>query len=111
MRGNISGRGTPDREGALLVRRSLWCFACFLLAGRSRIPARREGVLEANSVFSPLIRESSGLREPSGSCRTRTRSLPALGPSAATRPREGTLHKKNVGEVGFGNLFSVAPSP
>ena len=42
----------PDREGALLVRSSLWCFACFLLAGRSRIPARREGVLEANGIFT-----------------------------------------------------------
>jgi hypothetical protein len=59
----------PDREGALLVRSSLWCFACFLLAGRSRIPARREGVLEANGVFSRLIGEGSGLREQSGGCR------------------------------------------
>ena len=39
---------------------------------------RREGVLEAIGVVSPLIRVSSGLRERSGSCRTRTRSLPAL---------------------------------
>jgi hypothetical protein len=28
---------------------------------RSRIPARREGVLEANGVFSRLIGEGSGL--------------------------------------------------
>ena len=37
---------------------------------RSRIPARREGVLEANGVFSRLIGEGSGLREQSGGCRT-----------------------------------------
>jgi hypothetical protein len=30
---------------------------------RSRIPARREGVPEANGVFSFLIGESCGLRE------------------------------------------------
>ena len=58
MRVNLSGRGTPDREGAL--------------------PARRDGVLEANGVFSRLIGEGSGLRERSGSRRTRTRSLPSL---------------------------------
>jgi hypothetical protein len=28
--------------------------------GRARVPARREGVLELNGVFSPLIREGSG---------------------------------------------------
>src|ERR1700733_11912364 len=47
---------------------------------RARVPARREGVLEANRVFSPLIREGSGLREPRIA---RTRSLPALSPAAA----------------------------
>jgi hypothetical protein len=45
---------------------------------RNREGARREGVLEANGVFSRLIGEGSGLREQSGGCRTRTRSLPSL---------------------------------
>src|ERR1700733_6387067 len=84
----LHGRDAPDGEGALLVRGSLWCFACFLLAGRSRIPARREGVFEANGEFSRLIGEGSGLREQSGGCRTRTRSLPSLvrqPPAAAGR--------------------------
>jgi hypothetical protein len=48
--------------------------------GRARVPARREGVLEANGVFSPLIRQGFGLRERRIA---RTRSLPALGPAAA----------------------------
>jgi hypothetical protein len=50
------------------------------LTGRARVPARCEGVLEANSLFSPLIREGSGLREPRIA---RTRSFPALDPAAA----------------------------
>jgi hypothetical protein len=50
-----------------------WMLSCGLTAicgcaRRSWIPARREGVLEANRVFSPLLRESSGLRERSGDC-------------------------------------------
>ena len=52
---NLSGRGT--------------------LTGRVRVPARREGVLEANGVFSRLIGEGSGLREQRIA---RTRSLPSL---------------------------------
>jgi hypothetical protein len=64
MPANLSGRGTADREGA-----------------RPRAP---QGVLEANGVFSPLIREGSGLRERSGGCRTGTRSPPIAGPAAAT---------------------------
>jgi len=73
-----------DREGALPVRRSLWCFACFLLAGRSRILARRRRSRSQRCIFA-LDLEGSGLRERSGNCRTRTRSLPALG-SAAAKP-------------------------
>jgi len=38
--------------------------------------ADEEGVLEANGIFSSLIKEGFRLRERSGSCRTRTRSLP-----------------------------------
>ena len=49
--------------------------------GRARVPARRKGVLEVNGVFSPLIREGSGLRERSSGRGTRTRSLPALAPA------------------------------
>jgi hypothetical protein len=52
--------------------------------GRARVPARRESVPEANGAFSSLIREGYGLREQSGSCRTRTRSLPALDPAMLT---------------------------
>jgi hypothetical protein len=48
------------------------------LTGRARVPARREGVLKAKGVFSPLIREGSGLREWRIA---RTRSLPTLGPA------------------------------
>jgi hypothetical protein len=65
----LHGRDAPDGEGALLVRGSLWCFACFLLAGRSRIPARREGVSQANGAFDQERLRASG---------TRTRSLPAM---------------------------------
>jgi hypothetical protein len=50
------------------------------LTGRARVPARRDGVPEAKGVFSPLIREGSGLRERRIA---RTRSLPTLGPAAA----------------------------
>jgi hypothetical protein len=53
--------------------------------GRARVPARREGVPEANGVFWFLIGEGCGLRERSGSRRTRTRSLPALDPAAARK--------------------------
>ena len=49
------------------------------LTGRARVPARSEGVSQANGAFSSLIRVGYKLRERSGSCRTRTRSLPALG--------------------------------
>jgi hypothetical protein len=70
MRVNLSGRGT--------------------LTGRARVPARREGVLEANGVFSRLIGEASGLREQSGGCRTRTRSLPSL-----VRQPRGSGRKKS----------------
>jgi len=48
--------------------------------GRARVPARREGVPEANGAFSSSIREGCGLREQRIA---RTRSLPALGPAAA----------------------------
>ncbi len=51
--------------------------------GRARVPARREGVPEANGVFSCLIGEGCGLREGSRGRGTRTRSLPALEPAAA----------------------------
>jgi hypothetical protein len=51
--------------------------------GRARVPARREGVPEANGVFSFLIGECYGLRERSRGRGTRTRSLPALDPAAA----------------------------
>jgi hypothetical protein len=51
--------------------------------GRARVPARREGVPEANGVFSCLIGEGCGLREGSRGRGTRTRSLPALDPAAA----------------------------
>jgi hypothetical protein len=47
--------------------------------GRARVPARREGVPEANGVFSFLIGEGCGLRERRIA---RTRSLPALDPAA-----------------------------
>ena len=54
----------PDREGALPVRRSLWSYGHLLLRSAKLDPrARREGVLEANGVFSRLIGEGSGLRE------------------------------------------------
>jgi hypothetical protein len=46
--------------------------------GRARVPARREGVPEPKAAFSSLIREKLWAGERSGSCRTRTRSLPAL---------------------------------
>jgi hypothetical protein len=45
--------------------------------GRARVLARREGVLETNGVFSVLDQVVRGLRERSGNCRTRTRSLPS----------------------------------
>ena len=57
------------------------------LTGRARVPARREGVLEANGVFSRLIGEGSGLREPRIA---RTRSLPSL-----VRQPRGSGRKKS----------------
>jgi hypothetical protein len=45
------------------------------LKGRARVPARREGVPEANGVFSILLRKGCGLREPRIAG---TRSFPGL---------------------------------
>ena len=67
--------------------------------GRTRVPARREGVLKANSVFSVLDQGrlwASGTADRedaippcarSGSCR--------IQPSARRRRKRGTLHKKS----------------
>ena len=67
MRVNLSGRGAPDGEGALPVRRSLWSYGHFLLrwAKLDRRAPRRD-VPEANGAFSALIREGYRLRERSG---------------------------------------------
>ena len=70
----------PTREGRCLSG-SLWCFACLLLAGRSRIPARRESVYNCGHSIT-LDRVCRGLREPRIA---RTRSLPALGPPDSRR--------------------------
>ena len=75
MRVNLSGRGT--------------------LTGRARVPARREGVLEANGVFSRLIEEGSGLREQRIA---RTRSLPSL----VRRPDRRTISDRNESQVIYG---------
>jgi hypothetical protein len=64
MRVNISGRGP--------------------VTGRARVLARRRRSRSPRCIFA-LDLEGSGLRERSGGCRTRTRSLPALG-SAAAKP-------------------------
>src|ERR1700722_1893276 len=60
---------------------------------RARVPARREGGLEANGVFSPLIRESSRLRERRIA---RTRSLPAPGPPAVGQGRGGKCFRESA---------------
>jgi hypothetical protein len=66
-------------------------------ARRSRIPARCEGVLEANSAFSLLIREGSRLRRPRIA---RTRSLPALGPARAGRRLKAFRLRQAYGATG-----------
>ena len=75
---NLSGRGTLTGRARCLSDVACGLTAICCCARRSWIPACREGVLEANGVFSRLIEEGSGLREQSGGCRTRTRSLPSL---------------------------------
>ena len=77
MRVNLSGRGTLTGRARCLSDVACGLTAICCCARRSWIPARREAVLEANGVFSRLIGEGSGLREQSGGCRTRTRSLPS----------------------------------
>src|ERR1700722_20948670 len=92
MRVNISGRGAPDGEGALPVRRSLWSDVCSLVGLAKSDPRAPRSVPEANRTFSSLIKEGCGLRERRIA---RTRSLPAQ------LPRHGpTAH--------FGSVVSSA---
>jgi hypothetical protein len=58
------------------VRGSLWCFACLLLPGRSRILARRKDVPSLQTDSNHSIDKDARLREPSRSRGTGTRSLP-----------------------------------
>ena len=50
----------------------------------ARPRAPRTGLYRRRTQTLDLV--CTELREPSGSCRTRTRSLPAMGPTAAARP-------------------------
>ena len=60
---NLSGRGTLTGRARCLSDVAAVYGAILRPSWRSRIPARREGVLEANGVFPRLIGEGSGLRE------------------------------------------------
>jgi hypothetical protein len=62
----LHGRGAPDGEGASgsrRIRSSLWFLACFLLAGRSRIPERAAKAFLKPTVHFVLDQEGYGLRE------------------------------------------------
>ena len=93
-------------EGALPLRRSLWCFACFSISWAKSDLARREGVPEANRAFSCLSREGCRLRERSRGRGTRTRSLPALGPAATHRrqPKEKADPRSGSGDCLWGRM-------
>jgi hypothetical protein len=47
-------------------------------SGRARVSASRENVPQPKAVFSSAIKIGTRLRQQSGSCRTRTRSLPLV---------------------------------
>jgi|SRR5580692_6089416 hypothetical protein len=86
MRVKLSGRGTLTGRARCLSDVACGLKAICCCARRSWIPARREGVLGANGVFSRLIGEGSGLREQSGGCRTRLNSYRRFAPLIAHTP-------------------------
>ena len=89
MRVKLSGRGTLTGRARCLSDVACGLTAICCCARRSWIPARREGVLEANSVFSRLIGDGSGLREQSGSCRTKAARFMGQDPSLPSSPLPG----------------------
>jgi hypothetical protein len=108
IRVNLSGRGAPDGEGALPVRRSLWSYGHLRLRSAKLDPARREDVPEANGAFSSLIREGYGLRERRIA---RTRSLPALGWRLRVEPRNACSLRAYHRADRTTNLIGQSPLP
>jgi hypothetical protein len=75
----------PDREGVLPVRHSRG-EGCDSAAGLAKSDPRAPQIRSrSQGVFSSFTREGSRLRERSRGRGTGTRSLPALGPAAASR--------------------------
>jgi hypothetical protein len=79
MRVNLRGQEAPDGEGAQPVRRSLWSYGHLLLRSAKLDPRAPRRRFRSQRCFSfLLIRQGRGLRDRSGGCRTRTRSLPGF---------------------------------